>query len=653
LRPHFAPDDFSAGDLITFSAALLLTILLLVLSIRAAKLPGSPRAHVLFAICGVVWSFGGLIGAAFVAGGLKGWHVEAAKDLQLTGAAVFPFAVLLVWRPFIPAERRGALRAVGRIGILLIACVLGLLWAPIALGVDARGLPSAWQATAWNTAALLLAGAAAGLRKASTPRAVYLPSLAIVACTFGAAIAAPLVRRIPHQSAWHGGLDFLGAHLILVAVLCAFFLFARFRYADVFVHYGTRIVLAGIWAGLLAGVMQSTIPILFAAHLHSPGGAHVLLVMIAANGLLLSFTFLDERISSTVNRWLFRTPDYGAARSALANQLREARTDAAAIAATEEAARAPLELSGARVIPIEELPQPLPPGLVEGSIAELDPTAKWAGLANAEALLPITSNARVSHALAVAPGLDRPGLVSAAFDYLRGVAAQCGSRLDALRAERETVERERREALLLQHVAEAELNALRAQLHPHFLFNALNTIADQIVRDPKRAEEMTLRLARVFRHVLEHLRRPLTTVREEIDFLRTYLSIEEARFGDRLQVEIDVDEAAAAAEIPSLILQPLVENALKHGLGPKTGAGRLWITARAEGDAIRMTVEDDGLGPQSRVRELVERESAGVGLANVAERLRTLYRERAGVRLEAREGGGSRATVIVPRVETE
>ena len=99
-------------------------------------------------------------------------------------------------------------------------------------------------------------------------------------------------------------------------------------------------------------------------------------------------------------------------------------------------------------------------------------------------------------------------------------------------------------------MTEAELRALRAQINPHFLFNSLNTVADLIVRDPARAETMTLRLASVFRHVLAHSSRPLTTIRDEIEFLRTYLYIEEARFGDRLHVEIAVDERPAGEAYP-------------------------------------------------------------------------------------------------------
>ena len=260
----------------------------------------------------------------------------------------------------------------------------------------------------------------------------------------------------------------------------------------------------------------------------------------------------------------------------------------------------------------------------------------------------MASAGRVTHVLVVSPGPARPGLVTHDLNYLRAVAAQFGNRLDALHRERDAIERQSREALLLQQVAEAELRALRAQINPHFLFNSLNTIADLIVRDAPRAEAMTLRLASVFRHVLAHSSRSMTTIREEIEFLRTYLYIEEARFGDRLRVTIDVAPEAAGQPIPSLILQPLVENAMKHGLGPKPGPGNIWISAHTDGDQVCVRIEDDGMGPQS---------AAAVapgechGLTNVAARLSTLYGDAASVNLAAREGGGARVTLRIPRGE--
>jgi two-component system LytT family sensor kinase len=320
-------------------------------------------------------------------------------------------------------------------------------------------------------------------------------------------------------------------------------------------------------------------------------------------------------------------------------------------AAVEESARGALELSGARVMDVEEGKVQWPAGLWEGDTIELghkDPLRERLPMPNTELLIPIASGGKTSHVLLVSPGAARPGLVTNDLNYLRAIATQYGARLDALHREREAIERQSRESVLLQQVTEAELSALRAQVNPHFLFNCLNTIADLIVRAPARAEEMTLRLASVFRHVLAQSRRPLTSMREEIEFLRTYLHIEEARFGDRLQVSIEMDPAIGGEQVPSLILQPLVENALKHGLGPKPGPGHLWISAQADGSQMVVTVEDDGMGPDGRSPVY---ESEGLGLANVAERLSTLYQDRGGVKLEPRLGGGSRVTVRIPRGE--
>jgi two-component system LytT family sensor kinase len=208
-----------------------------------------------------------------------------------------------------------------------------------------------------------------------------------------------------------------------------------------------------------------------------------------------------------------------------------------------------------------------------------------------------------------------------------------------------------REAVLLQQVTEAELRALRAQVNPHFLFNSLNSIANLVVTNPEQAETMTLRLARVFRHVLANSARPLIPLHEEVEFLQTYLQIEEARFGSRLQVKIAVDPEVAMEQIPSLMLQPIVENALKHGLGPKLGPGHLWITAEANGSQVCLRVEDDGVGPATGVLKLNGSKGRpnGVGLENVEQRLNALYQDQGRMTLEVRQAGGTRVTILLPR----
>ena len=636
LHGHASPHGgvFFAGQLIAFTAALLITVVLLALTVRAAKLRGNPLANIVFAVCALLWSAGGLAYATLIAAGVPRWSwvALAAHSAQYWGALAFPIPILAIWKPFAPSlQRKRAIHV-----LQIAACLSGgiiaiLLWsAPPSVPIGVRRL------SAYNASAILALGAVIALKRDATPRAVYIPSWVIVSAVCGAAL---IMSVDPHLGArGDPGLGGLGAHLILLVVLCAFFLFARFRFADVFIRYGVRILLAGTWAAIIASVGQwwHRSRLSWAA---SPEAIHVFGVVIVALVLLLSFTFVDERISALITRWLFRTPDYRALARELGEKLQHVNSEPEVISAAENAVHEALDSSATEVTALNSSSN-WPPGVLEGEIVEGD---------DADAIIPIATGGRVSYVLRVTTGPARPGLVTRDLNYFRVVATHCGNRLDALAREREAVERQSREALLVQQVTDAELRALRTQVNPHFLFNSLNTIADLIVRDPSRAEAMTLRLAAVFRHVLAHSYRPLISIRDEVEFLRTYLHIEEARFGDRLQVEFDIAPEIAGKQIPSLILQPLVENALKHGLGPKVGTGQLKITAQADGDEICLIVEDDGIGPMPPSQTCKRNgESEGLGLANVSERLRALYQDRASVTLESRQGGGARATVRLP-----
>ncbi len=650
---------FYAGDLIGFTSSLLITLVLLVLTLRAAKLPGTPIANIVFAVCALLWSAGGLAQAAVSASGAsrKSSLALAALAIQFTAATAFPLPILALWRPLavLPWQKKAS-RILMIAACLSTAVIAIVLWARV-WGASPLGVSTLKDITAYNAMWVLLAGAIISLRRSTTPRPVFFASLAIVSAVTGAAVTLTMARNAP-DGPLAGWLVFLGVHLVLLVVLCAFFLFARFRYADVFIRYGVRILLSGTWAAVLAVVVQSALLVHIARQASSPPAVHVFLVILTANGLLLSFTFVDERLSRLVNRWLFRPPDYRSATRQLVHKLRQLDSDTEIGNAVEEAARVPLELRGARLLGLEQAPaQAWPAGIHEGELVEVehaDRSREGLPLRDVEVMIPVSTAGRVSHVLLIAPGSTRPALVMTDLNYLGTIASQAGARLDALHRERESADRQSREAVLLQQVTEAELRALRAQINPHFLFNSLNTIADLIVRDPARAETMTLRLAGVFRHVLAHSSRPLTSIRDEMEFLRTYLYIEEARFGDRLQVDFDVAPEVLHEQIPSLILQPIVENALRHGLGPKPGPGHLWISGRAVGPDIRLSVEDDGMGPQwsgrPRTTFVSESEGQGLGLANVTERLRTLYQDRASVTLEARQAGGTSVVLLIPRV---
>jgi two-component system LytT family sensor kinase len=251
---------------------------------------------------------------------------------------------------------------------------------------------------------------------------------------------------------------------------------------------------------------------------------------------------------------------------------------------------------------------------------------------------------------------NRKVLLRTEIDSLQEIALHAGRRLDELDREEERIRNVRLEGRLNQQLVESELRALRAQINPHFLFNSLNTIASLITSDPEKAETITVRLAGIFRYVLLHADRPLSSLDEEMDFLRTYLDIEQIRFGERLLVEFDLESSIAHTAVPSLILQPLVENAIKHGVAPKVGRSRILVQSKRQGGSILLSVEDDGIGLSVKRDHAKGHLSgtgagAGVGLQNIRERLQTMYGGGASLSLIDMESGGSRATLEIPIAE--
>jgi len=614
----------STGDVVGYSTGLLITLLLLVLTLRAAKLPGSPRANILFALCALLWNAGGLVQSGILASRIPDpsrWAVRA-QELQFVGLVALPIPLLAVWRKL-------AIRGWQQRAMALLYAVAWISAASFgALLCISRPHPGLMHGGAMVAAIFMMIGAAISLRRATAPRGVFGLSLVIAGSAVGA--VAIMSIAVNHH---HGHLEFaqwlaaIAVHLALLVFVCAYLLFARFRYADIFIRYGVRILLVGIWVGVVVALAQSWAVMQLAHRALTPASAHVLLVLVLSNLVMISLTFVDERLANAINRALLHIPDYREATRRFTNEIRKLSVEFEILRAAENSARTSLDLAGAMIVPAGGN---YPAALMDGETVEIAPSDNLP-LKGTEFLVPIAEAGRTAHILLIAPSTSRPGLLTRDLHFLGSIASQTGQRLDALR-----------EAVLRQQVSEAELAALRAQINPHFLFNSLNTIADLIVRDPARAETMTVRLASVFRHVLTHTSRASISVREEIDFLRTYLSIEETRFGDRLTVTIDMAPEIAACSIPSLILQPLVENALKHGLAPKPGPVRLRISAQPEGEALRLTVEDDGAGPGQSHH--------GVGLANVAARLETLYHDRASLTLEPREGGGTRASIVLPRM---
>jgi two-component system LytT family sensor kinase len=663
---------YLVASLIGYATGTAISILLLVLSVRAAKVPGASAANILFVTCCLIWNLGGLAHSVGLTCGTPE-HGRAALIIlacQYTAAAAWPIAALSLWSPLATLGwQRIGCRSLQALAVITCTLIVIPLWHGVLTGGNFASLLFLKESTAYNGAILLTLGIAL-FRERLLSRAMRLPVLAMLVGTFGATTGVLIQRVLPFDRVVCDLLDVVSEQIILLVVLGAFFLFARFRFSDLFIRYSLKIVLAALTAVAFTVSYYILSFFRFEGRVAYPGAARACVETLAAVPMLALFTFVDRRIGEYVNRWIFRAPDYRTLLRELSEKLARLRSETEIADTVETTARQSLELKAVQLVVLENLSKASLPksnwsrsnvpepdwldAVHDGELVELDcQHLCHSGYTQdqVELLVPVRSEGRVTHILAIAPGPARRGLVTHEVNYLRSVAAQFGHRLDTLHMEERLVSVQSREAVLQQQVTEAELRALRAQVNPHFLFNSLNSIANLVVTNPERAETMTLRLARVFRHVLANSARLLISLHEEIEFLETYLQIEEARFGSRLQIKIAVDPAVAMQQIPSLILQPIVENALKHGLGPKPGPGHLWITAEADGDQVCLRVEDDGVGPAIGVLKLngSNGRSNGVGLENVAQRLNALYHDQGRMTIEVRQAGGTRVTILLPR----
>ncbi|MDR3387432.1 MAG: histidine kinase [Rudaea sp.] len=231
------------------------------------------------------------------------------------------------------------------------------------------------------------------------------------------------------------------------------------------------------------------------------------------------------------------------------------------------------------------------------------------------------------------PGIG-PTLVTGVWLYIM-VAGVAYANLAAQRA-----------ANIQAHTARMQLDTLRSQLHPHFLFNALHTVVQLIPTDPRAATRAAEQLAVVLRTTIED-QRDLISLAEELAFVERYLAIESIRFGERLRVHIQIDEPAQAALLPSFALQTLVENAVRHAVAPRIEATQVTISATTTAKTLTLKVSDDGNG--GNIREIES--SPGTGLHRLRERMRWLYDDRARLELTAKPAAGFAAVLLVPQLD--
>ena len=210
---------------------------------------------------------------------------------------------------------------------------------------------------------------------------------------------------------------------------------------------------------------------------------------------------------------------------------------------------------------------------------------------------------------------------------------------------RESQERALTTAQLQTRLAEARLQALQRQLHPHFLFNTLHTISALMHRDIDAADSMLGRLSDLLRLTLERVGTQMVPLKDELDFIHKYLDIERTRYGERLHVTFVIEPDTLSASVPNFVLQPIVENALRHGIGPKVGGGRVEVRAHHNGEWLQLVVQDDGYGvPPDRLDAF----NTGVGLTNTRSRLEHLYPGNHTFEFQTPAGGGLAVTIVIP-----
>jgi GAF domain-containing protein len=641
-------------NLAGFTAALALYAMLLAMVLRrprrAMEPPsaasggagGAGRDRLLLAtgVLGLVWNL-----AAVRLYGIEG-AVPASplEALALTALGFLPAVVVhAVLRPALAgAQDRGAKVVVAAGYALSIAA--GLLH----VGAALRGQPRSTSALR-----LLVAGfcviisllAARGRRQVNARRVLTLAALAVFAVS-----ALHLSQHEALADSWL--VEIVGHHASLPLAVAILYQDYPFAFADIFLKRALVLVLV-----LAFFVSAHAVAVAWLGRA-APDPLPELLWFAVGAGIAASYPLVRRGVHWFVDTVVLRRPDYVALHAGITQALVAAETPEQAL---EEARRQLAPALAARQACCWRLEEagplaigPCPPGATPAVVAA---HAVWAGVPDGPT---VGTDVTRTSAVAVVPTVEAPRYAMSLCDLAGGrrllsddlamletVARTLARRIDLLRLTRERYERRAREAEMHQLAAEAELRALRAQTHPHFLFNALTTIGYLIQMSPALALEKLLQLTELLRRVLRS-EGELTTLGKELELVRLYLDLERARFEERLRFTIDVPADLQHVLVPSLLIQPIVENAIKHGIAPAAAGGIVEVRAGIEaapgssgGRMLSVAVRNTG-----RAWSPSAARGSGIGLRSVEKRLRHHYGEAASLRCET--DGSTVVTVRLP-----
>jgi two-component system, LytTR family, sensor kinase len=609
-------------NLVGLSAGVVLYAMLLAMVVRAGRGSRVDPLLVATAILGLVWNLCALpayeLPKVGVSGPFPGLIAAGYSALGLLPAVVVQ-SVLRGERDNIGARPKQAL-AVIAYAVSVTAAALNLR---AAAAGDTLPSPAGMQLLTYGFIVLVLPLATVTRGQPGSRRALWAAALSVFAVS-----AMHLSQLHRGDASWP--IELVGHHASLPLAFAILYQDFPFALADLFLKRAlTLLALAG--AAILGVVAIGAI--------HSPDvplrdPRDVGLLVTCWVGTALLYPRLRDGIAWFVDHVLLDRPDYVRLRTEIAAGA-QAHDDIPALL-DDVCARLAPALS-ARVVRWRDATT-----VSERRAPSLDRLAGAGAIVD----IPVAESPRFAIEVAELTGGRR--LLSDDRSALEAIALVLGRRIDAIRLGRERYERQVREQEIGKLATEAELRALRAQINPHFLFNALTTIGHLIQTAPPRALNTLLRLTALLRSVLRS-DGEMTTVGRELELVEAYLDIERARFDERLRVSIAVPPSLRAMSVPVLILQPLVENAVKHGISPERRGGEVTVTARldsVEPSMLVLTVSDTGGGASpERLRRGRE---TGVGLANVERRLACQYGSEAALSIASAPGAGTTVEIRVP-----
>jgi hypothetical protein len=561
---------------------------------------GDDRLPLGTAILGLLWNVSGL--AAFGIRDFAG--VDPPALLIATAYSALGFLPAVVVHSVLRSQSEARFRRTAAVIIgaaYIVSAIAETLMFWNALHGGAVPSAAALQMLTWFYLALTIPIFLLTRRRTGSARAWSIVALAVFAVS-----ALHLSHREGTTESWF--VELAGHHASIPLIFAILYQDFRFALADLFLKRALALfALVAIASGLYIGV---EVPLLaqhdFRADPIAVGGSVILWVALA-----LLYPPLCRAATWIVERVVLRRVDYKQLRTAFDRRLAALEEPPAVMNALVDALRAPLAAD------------------------EMRWTESDDAIGDAVKIVPTTE--RPYYALIVGPLAGGRRLLSDDTSVLDEMALLAARRIDAIRLARERYQQSRL-------ATEAELRALRAQVNPHFLFNALNTIGYLIQTSPARAHETLMKLTALLRGVLRSAD-VATTLGDEIDLVSAYLEIERARFEERLHVDIDVPGELRGIRVPALMIQPLVENAIKHGIANSRSGGSVRIISRSDGDNLAITVRHSGAHVTDA--DITRGRKTGVGLSNLDARLRHQYGDSASLTLVATPDE-TRAEIVLP-----